>query len=50
MFSFIAVREEASIFQMLSHENIVAMYGVVVGSEPGLVLELCRGMFQSSFV
>uniref|UniRef100_F1KSH2 mitogen-activated protein kinase kinase kinase n=1 Tax=Ascaris suum TaxID=6253 RepID=F1KSH2_ASCSU len=37
-----AVREEASIFQMLSHENIVAMYGVVVGSEPGLVLELCR--------
>ncbi|VDM45809.1 unnamed protein product [Toxocara canis] len=37
-----AVREEASIFQMLSHDNIVEMYGVVVGSEPGLVLELCR--------
>ncbi|VDK42883.1 unnamed protein product [Anisakis simplex] len=37
-----AVREEAGIFQMLSHDNIVEMYGVVVGSEPGLVLELCH--------
>lgn len=38
-----AVREEASIFQMLDHGNIVEMYGVIVGNEPALVLELCRG-------
>lgn len=38
-----AVREEASIFQMLDHGNIVEMYGVIVGDEPALVLELCRG-------
>ncbi|KAL3986227.1 Protein kinase domain family protein [Acanthocheilonema viteae] len=37
-----AVREEASIFQMLDHGNIVEMYGVIVGNEPALVLELCR--------
>uniref|UniRef100_A0A915PF06 mitogen-activated protein kinase kinase kinase n=1 Tax=Setaria digitata TaxID=48799 RepID=A0A915PF06_9BILA len=37
-----AVREEASIFQMLDHGNIVEMYGVIVGDEPALVLELCR--------
>ncbi|MCP9260819.1 Mitogen-activated protein kinase kinase kinase [Dirofilaria immitis] len=37
-----AVREEASIFQMLDHGNIVEMYGVIIGDEPALVLELCR--------
>lgn len=38
-----AVREEASIFQMLDHPNILEMYGVIVGDEPALVLELCNG-------
>lgn len=41
-----AVREEASIFQMLDHGNIVEMYGVIVGDEPALVLELCRGQLS----
>ncbi|VDD94933.1 unnamed protein product [Enterobius vermicularis] len=37
-----AVREEAGIFRQLSHRNILTMYGVIAGNEPGLVLELCK--------